>query len=106
MTIERLELLKRVNTMIVRLRRALGHDHGDNAWWTASGFTAPEAQRWRRRLAGVADALHVERATARGRVHSTRFAGIEEQRRWLDENARWRERAEEFVGEVGWPSLP
>jgi hypothetical protein len=106
MTIERLELLKRVNAMIVRLRRALAHDHGDEPWWTASGFTAREAQRWRRRLAVVADALHVERATARGRVHATRFASLDEQRRWVDETARWRARAEEFVGEVGLPSIP
>jgi len=99
-------LLHRVNAMIVRLRRALSHDHGDQARWTAWGITAPEAQKARARLREVADVLHIERAASRGRIHSTQFASIEEQRRWLTDNARWRARAEEIAGEVGLASLP
>lgn len=106
MTIERLALLHRVNALIVRLRRALSHDHGDEGWWLRCGVTAPQAQRMRRKLAEVADALHVERATARGRIHSTRFETIEAQRTWLENTTRWRERAEEFVEEAGLSSLP
>lgn len=106
MTIERLALLHRVNVMIVRLRRALTHDHGDVIAWNAWGVTAPDAQRMRRKLAGVADALHVERATARGRIHSRRFETIEAQRKWLDDTARWRARPEEIVEEAGLSALP
>ena len=101
------ELLKRVNVYLVGLRRALSHDHRDEARWTPWGITAPEAMALRVKLRAIADVLHVERATARGRVHGgRRFASLDEQRTWLAEHARRREYAEEFVTEVGLSALP
>jgi hypothetical protein len=101
------ELLKKVNVYLVGLRRALGHDHADEAWWARWGVTAGEAMALRVKLRAIADVLHVERATARGRIHGgKRFATIEEQQTWLAENARRREYAEEFVTEVGLTALP
>ena len=41
-------------------------------------------------LRQVANLLHVERATNRGRVHGTRFATIEAQRTWLEQHAERR----------------
>jgi Uma2 family endonuclease len=80
MTVTTVELLTGINAMIVRLRRALHHDHGDEARWTAWGTTAPRAQALRARLRAAANLLHVERATARGRRHGTRFTTLDEQR--------------------------
>jgi hypothetical protein len=100
-------LLRKTNALLVGLRRALGHDHRDEARWAAWGVTPGEAMALRVKLRAIADVLHVERATARGRVHGgRRFASLEEQRKWLTENARRREYAEEFVTEVGLSALP
>lgn len=106
-------LLHRVNALLAGLRRALAHDHGDEVRWAAWGITAPEAQALRVRLRVYADVLHVERATARGRVHGgrvrggePRFPSLGAQRAWLAENARRRAYAEEFVAEVGLSALP
>jgi hypothetical protein len=49
-------------------------------------MTASEAQAERAVLREVANLLHVERATSRGRIHGTRFATLDDQRTWL---ARW-----------------
>ena len=46
-------------------------------------MTAAYAQWERAVLRQVADLLHVERATARGRVHGTRFADLDAQKAWL-----------------------
>jgi hypothetical protein len=76
-------LLARIDRRIVELRRALGHAHADEAYWEAFGISAPRAQSQRAYLRVVADLLHVERATRRGRVHGTRFATLDDQRAWL-----------------------
>jgi hypothetical protein len=97
--------LSRVNALLVRLRRALGWNHGDEARWASWGITAPEAQALRAKLRAIANVLHVERATARGRLHGgTRlFATLDAQRAWL---AKRTEYAEDFLGEVGLSALP
>jgi hypothetical protein len=80
-------LLRRIDARIVALRRAIRHDHRDDAFWTAFGVTASAAQSERATLRMVADILHVERATQRGRIHGgKRFATLDDQRVWL---ARW-----------------
>ncbi|MBA3503714.1 MAG: hypothetical protein H0T65_25350 [Deltaproteobacteria bacterium] len=82
--------LRRVDARIVALRRALGHDHRDEPFWTAFGVSASAAQAQRAMLRKVADVLHVERATQRDRVHGgTRFATLDEQRAWLAADARY-----------------
>ncbi|MCE9576546.1 MAG: hypothetical protein K8W52_25580 [Deltaproteobacteria bacterium] len=78
-------LLARIDPMIARLRRALGHDHRDEAAWVARGMTVRDAQAMRARLRVVANLLHVERAHQRGRLHGTRFATLEAQAAWLTE---------------------
>ncbi len=96
------DVLHRINRLIVGLRRALAHDHGDDAWWALREITAPEAQALRAKLRGYADVLHVERAAAHGRLHggTRRFASLEVQRAWLADHERRRAHAEEFLGEV------
>lgn len=79
-------LLKRINPRIIRLRNAIRHDHRDTAFWDTFGQTLKEVRRDRELLRFTANLLHVERATARGRIHSTHFATLEEQREWL---AQW-----------------
>jgi hypothetical protein len=76
-------LLRRIDRRIVALRRAISHDHRDAAYWSAVGTTAAVAQSERAVLRMVANLLHVERATNRGRLHGTRFASLDEQRTWL-----------------------
>jgi hypothetical protein len=73
-------LLARVNQRIALLRTWISHDHGDQPYWWARRTTASRAQAERAALRHVADALHIERATARGRIHGTRFASLDEQR--------------------------
>jgi hypothetical protein len=91
-------LLLRVDRTIRRYRVALGRDHGDADAWLAFGMAASEAQFWRHALRGLANLLHVERATARGRLHGTRFATVDEQRAWLASVAEHRWRAARAVG--------
>jgi hypothetical protein len=78
-------LLARVNQRIALLRAWLSHDHRDEPYWWARRIAASTAQQERAMLRRVADLLHVERATARGRLHGTRFATIDVQRAWLDQ---------------------
>jgi len=78
-------LLTRINVRIALLRAWLSHDHGDEPFWWARRTTAPLAQSERNILRQVANLLHVERATTRGRLHGTRFANLDEQRAWLVE---------------------
>ena len=80
-------LLARINQRITLLRTWLSHDHGDEPYWWARRTTAPRAQHERDVLRQVANLLHVERATSRGRVHGTRFATIDAQRTWLAQHA-------------------
>lgn len=75
-------LLAWTNTRIVELRRALRHRHDDAAWWDAHGMTPAYAQAGRAILRRVANLLHVERATVRGRIHGN-FASLDKQREWL-----------------------
>lgn len=79
--------LARVNARIALLRAWLSHDHLDEPYWWARRTTAPRAQRERHDLRPLANLLHVERATARGRRHGNRFATLDEQRAWLDQHA-------------------
>jgi len=81
-------LLARVNQRIALLRAWISHDHGDEPYWWARRTTASAAQAERQAHRLVADLIHVERATSRGRVHGTRFATLEEQRAWLDARER------------------
>ena len=82
-------LLKRINPRIVRLRRAIRHDHRDTAFWEALGQTLKQLRSDREDLRFIANLLHVERATARGRIHGTRFATLDEQRDWLEGFVDW-----------------
>ena len=82
-------LLARINARIVLLRTWLAHDHGDEPYWWARKATAARAQQERATLRLVANLLHVERATARGRLHGTQFATLEAQQAWL---AQWERR--------------
>jgi|1185.fasta_scaffold643171_1 hypothetical protein len=77
-------LLVRVNQRLSLLRSWLSHDHKDEPYWWARHVTAREAQYERHILRQVANLLHVERATARGRVHGTCFPDLAAQRTWLD----------------------
>jgi hypothetical protein len=82
-------LLARVDHRLALLRGWLSHHHGDEPYWWARRMTAPDAQRERHALRGVANLLHVERATRRGRIHGTRFPTLDDQRAWLaDREAR------------------
>lgn len=78
-------LLARINQRIALLRAWLSHDHRDAPYWWARMVlqTARDAQAERQALRVAADLLHVERATARGRIHGTRFATLDAQRAWL-----------------------
>lgn len=92
-------LLARINARIVTLRRALSHDHGDEPYWVAFGSAAAWAQAQRATLRLVANLLHVERATQRGRIHGTRFATLDDQRAWLATMTDFRcARAARFAG--------
>jgi len=79
--------LARINHRIVLLRTWLSHDHGDEPFWWARRTTAPRSQRERHELRPLANLLHIERATARGRLHGKQFETLEHQRAWLDEHA-------------------
>lgn len=72
------------------LRRAIRHRHDHEAYWSAFGMTPGAAQSKRAILRHVANLLHVERATARGRIHGTRFATLDEQAIWLAEQVNRR----------------
>ena len=76
------EVLDQINHRLATLRRALAHDHHDDAWWFAHAITAPAAQYERHILRWLAHLLHVDRATARGRIHGA-FPSLEAQRAWL-----------------------
>ena len=86
-TLDTKQALARINARIVLLRTWLSHDHLDEPYWWARRTTAPRAQRDRHDLRALANLLHVERATARGRRHGTQFETLDEQRAWLDEHA-------------------
>lgn len=80
-------LLARVDHRLALLRAWISHDHGDQPFWWARQTTAPRAQWERHTLRQVANLLHVERATARRRIHGTRFATLDEQATWLAKQA-------------------
>lgn len=80
-------LLDRVNQRLSLLRDWISHDHRDEPWWWARRSTAPQAQSERVALRQLANLLHIERATSRGRIHGTRFATLDEQHAWLAERA-------------------
>ena len=82
-SLDLMTLLARINARIAMLRAWLSHDHGDEPYWWARAITPPCAQSERNTLRQVANLLHVERATARGRLHGTRFPTLDDQRRWL-----------------------
>lgn len=75
--------LARINQRLALLRSWLSHDHRDEPYWWARRTTAQCTQRERLSLRHVANLLHVERATRRGKIHGTRFATLDEQRAWL-----------------------
>ncbi|MFN0252102.1 MAG: hypothetical protein ACKV2T_34825 [Kofleriaceae bacterium] len=77
-------LLAWTNARIVVVKQLRGHRHDDDAWWEERQTTAREVQRERETLRQVANLLHVERATKRGKLHG--FATLDEQYKWL---ARW-----------------
>lgn len=83
-------LLARINQRIALLRAWLSHHHTDEPYWWARRTTAPRVQSERDILRRVADLLHVERATGRGKLHSTRFASLDEQRGWLRQHENHR----------------
>jgi hypothetical protein len=76
-------LLARINARLALLRTWLSHDHHDEPYWWARRMTASRAQSERHVLRQLANLLHVERASARGRIHGTWFATLDEQRAWL-----------------------
>lgn len=92
-TLDPKTLLAHVNARLAMLRGWLSHDHRDEPYWWARRTTAPRVQVERLALRWIANLLHVERAAARGRIHGTRFATLDEQRAWLVEHAdrRWPE---------------
>ncbi|HEY6038551.1 MAG TPA: hypothetical protein VIV58_29920 [Kofleriaceae bacterium] len=69
------------------LRGWLSHDHGDEPYWWARRTTAPRCQQERHLLRPLANLLHVERATSRGRLHGGQFETLEAQRAWLADHA-------------------
>ena len=75
--------LARINHRLALLRGWLSHDHGDEPFWWARRTTAPAAQRERLALQRHAHLMHVERATAHGRIHCAAFETLEAQRAWL-----------------------
>jgi hypothetical protein len=81
-------LLARVNAELVRLRRALSHDHGDEAFWASLELDVNLARKARGWLRIVAHLLHVERASSRGRIHGRVFASLDEQTAWLTKMER------------------
>ena len=92
-------LLRRVNARLALLRTWLSHDHGDAIFWWARHTTAPQAQSERCHLRGVANLLHVERATRRGRIHSTQFPTLDKQKEWLTHwEERWCSSAARYAG--------
>jgi len=94
-------LLARVDRRIALLRSWISHDHRDEPYWWARRTTAARAQSERALLRIVANLLHVERATQRGRIHGTRFATLDEQRGWLAEwEHRWCPTVAEHAGVV------
>ena len=80
-------LLDRVNQRLALLREWTSHDHHDEPWWWARRTTARQSQAERAALRQLANLLHVERATARKRIHGTRFATLDQQHTWLEERA-------------------
>ena len=76
-------LLARVNARLALLRAWLSHDHHDEPYWWARRTTASRAQSERHALRSLANLLHVDRATAHGRIHDTQFATLDAQRAWL-----------------------
>lgn len=99
-------LLTRINTRIALLRTWMSHDHGDEPYWWARRTRAGLVQYERGVLRAIANLLHVERATQRGRIHGTRFATLDEQRTWLaaEENRAWAG-AQTFLGAPSYASL-
>ncbi len=99
-------LLTRINTRIALLRSWMSHDHGDEPYWWARRTRVGLVQHERGVLRSVADLLHVERATRRGRIHGTRFATLEDQRAWLaGEEARGWGAAAGYLGTPSSASL-
>jgi hypothetical protein len=99
-------LLTRINTRIALLRTWMSHDHGDEPYWWARRTRANLVQYERGVLRAIANLLHVERATQRGRIHGTRFATLDDQRAWIaaEENSYWPS-AEKFLGTPSYASL-
>jgi len=78
-------LLARVNARLTLLRTWLSHDHHDEPYWWARRMTVPQAQRERLTLRWLANVLHIERATAHGRIHGTQFETVDAQRAVLQQ---------------------
>jgi len=99
-------LLTRINTRIALLRTWMSHDHGDEPYWWARRTRANLVQYERRVLRAIANLLHVERASQRGRIHGTRFATLDDQRAWIavEEGRAWPS-AEKFLGTPSYASL-
>ena len=74
-------LLAWTNARIRVVKQLRRHRHDDAAWWAERGTDARATHRERETLRQVANLLHVERATSRGRLHG--FATLDEQREWL-----------------------
>jgi hypothetical protein len=89
------QLLARLNARLALLREWLSHDHGDTPWWWARERTVPSVQRERIWLRDWANALHIERACARGRLRSPQFANLDEQQAWLEKRGTTRRLAED-----------
>jgi len=83
-------LLAHLNARLALLRTWLSHDHRDEPYWWARRTTAPRVQVERLHLRWIANLLHIERVTARGRRHGTQFADLDAQREWLAEHAAYR----------------
>jgi hypothetical protein len=99
-------LLTRINTRIALLRTWMSHDHGDEPYWWARRTRANLVQYERGVLRAIANLLHVERATQRGRILVTRFATLDEQRAWIAaEEERYWPSAEKFLGTPSYASL-
>lgn len=81
-------VLARINARLALLRSWLSHDHTDEPYWWARRTTVPAIQRERLALRPIANLLHVERATSRGRIHSAQFETLDEQRAYLAERER------------------
>lgn len=99
-------LLDRINTRIALLRSWMSHDHGDEPYWWARRTRVGLVQHEREVLRVIANLLHVERATRRGRIHGTRFATLDEQRAWLAaEASRGWGGASTYLGTPSYASL-